>query len=422
MRAIVFVALFAVAAADLVKSADLPLVASETGRPSAAVLDIISRYEADESLRADVERYLARGNHVEKSEGRRLAGFHSVFDVTCHPGESGGCMYLEWRWYGLWLSVLVIATVVIEMVLHHLEHMVGSDGESLTNHIYHKMIKELALLGLVSFFAIIVGNTPIIGAELKAGSQWRFLMLEIAHVMVFVMALFFCLLIALIYKIVKAIEAEWYHIEDPKETIYDPDHDTWAAAAAVLGTLNEGLPHVRRGGAALSASTPVVEAEEADESGIVMREISFSAPQRETSRRRASNLAKSITKNMTPTFHRALKRARRQAEHFVLAFQFRRCHRLHNVKSFVYAHYLKKKLHKHIVAILEPSWITWLLLFVLGLGVFLGDSFCAPALPLLYRRAFGAPFPLVCHHHLAAQPRRLPARSSLPATPKLACD
>ena len=158
---------------------------------SAAALDIVSRLEADDTLLREVTRELAAREKplAVASEGRRLAGsFHSVFGVTCHPGQPGSdhCMFLEWRWYGLWLAVLVIVTVLIETVLHNIEHHIEEDGHSLLAHIYHKIIKELALLGLVSFTAIVLGNIPGIGHELKAGSTWRFIMLEIAHVMIFV--------------------------------------------------------------------------------------------------------------------------------------------------------------------------------------------------------------------------------------------
>ena len=82
----------------------------------------------------------------------------------------------------------------------------SSQKDSLGSNIFHKMIRELALLGLVSFTAIMFANTPTVGNGLKAGSQWRFLMLEIAHIMIFVMALFFCIMISIIYRMVKAIE------------------------------------------------------------------------------------------------------------------------------------------------------------------------------------------------------------------------
>ena len=74
-------------------------------------------------------------------------------------------------------------------------------------------------MGLVSFTAIIMTNTPVIGHALKVGSEWRFLMLEIAHIMIFVMAIMFCIGIFLIYRMVRSTEHEWTRLEDP-----DPDY------------------------------------------------------------------------------------------------------------------------------------------------------------------------------------------------------
>ena len=130
--------------------------------------------------------------------GRRLAGegssFHSIFFLTCNPAADPAgpahCNYWDWQFFGFWLAVLVVVTLLIEALLfERLEEAVG--GSKLAHHIYSKIVRELALMGLVSFTAIIFTNVPVTGHALKVGSEWRFLKLEIAHIMIFVMAIMF---------------------------------------------------------------------------------------------------------------------------------------------------------------------------------------------------------------------------------------
>ena len=243
----------------------------------------------------------------------------------------------------------------------------SSQKDSLGSNIFHKMIRELALLGLVSFTAIMFANTPTVGNGLKAGSQWRFLMLEIAHIMIFVMALFFCIMISIIYRMVKAIEREWYRIEDPHGNVYAVDYDPWAAPQEVLTTLNLALAKDSADRDATSSSPSRETSLSAEASVGVVRETSTVR----SMRRQAS------IKIALPAIQLKMEvaQARRAASHYVLCFQFKRAHRLLTVKSFVYAQYLQKKLHKHIIAILEPSHFTWLILGAFGLFLFLFDAF-----------------------------------------------
>lgn len=97
--------------------------------------------------------------------------------------------------------------MVVEHLFHSLEHRcVGKLGKV----IYQKVMRELALLGVVSFLAVILGNIGDpsrsknwIGPFLKDGSSWRFLMLELAHVMVFLMAVIYCVMIGIVYFYVR---------------------------------------------------------------------------------------------------------------------------------------------------------------------------------------------------------------------------
>ena len=85
-------------------------------------------------------------------------------------------------------------------------------------------------------------NIPVTGHELKRASEWRFLMLEIAHIMIFVMAIMFCLVIFFIYLMVRSIEHEWNAIEDPTSSFGKPDHDPWRSARARTLALALALP------------------------------------------------------------------------------------------------------------------------------------------------------------------------------------
>ena len=95
-------------------------------------------------------------------------------------------------------------------------------------------------------------------------------MLELAHIMIFIMACVFCVVIAILYYMVrsrkhahtahrhahvtlntlplslphtqvKRIEREWYRIEDPLGSIYEATYDPWAAPQQALHTLEQSL-------------------------------------------------------------------------------------------------------------------------------------------------------------------------------------
>ena len=87
----------------------------------------------------------------------------------------------------------------MEHLIHKLKHSLS--GGSFGKLIFDKMVNELALMGIVSFVAITFSN---IHPWFRCGSSWRFLMLEITHIMVFVMAIMFCILIGLVNKTARA--------------------------------------------------------------------------------------------------------------------------------------------------------------------------------------------------------------------------
>ena len=190
-------------------------------KTSPAALAIVDRLEAtitDPALLSEVRNELyAREASRALITGRRLAAapagcppppppaYHSVFEITCHPKDSitSGCMFVDWFYFGFFLVLLIIMTIVIEMIMHKIEHTFETQ-DSLGHKIFNKMVRELALLGIVSFCAILIGNLPYTGRPLKSGSAWKFLMLELAHIMIFIMACVFCVVIAILYYMVRS--------------------------------------------------------------------------------------------------------------------------------------------------------------------------------------------------------------------------
>ena len=82
---------------------------------------------------------------------------------------------------GLMLLGLVIAACVIELLVEHLEESLGGVGKVLKE----KVFKERALLGIVSFAALVSIHLPI------SMNHNIFLVFELAHVLMFAMALVF---------------------------------------------------------------------------------------------------------------------------------------------------------------------------------------------------------------------------------------
>ena len=364
--------------------------------------------------------------------GRRLAegggSFHSIFFLTCNPAadpDTAHCNYWDWQFFGFWLAVLVVVTLLIEAFLfERLEEAVG--GSVLAHHIYQKIVRELALMGLVSFTAIILTNVPVTGHFLKVESEWRFLMLEITHIMIFVMAIMFCLVIFFIYLMVRStehkwariedpkpepdpnpnpyqvrnIENEWNAIEDPSSSIGKPEYNPWQSPFELLERLTA---HALAEGAAGGTVLPAARAHHATSARHIkhatamalqtaahkLHDVSDAAAHilhhEPVGRRRRSAItegalpqpdAKGSEMHTTPTKRERgdMHVARKHAMHFILQFQFKRAHRLEKMSSFVYSTYLSKSLRTHIIDILEPSRTTWAILFIMGTCCFLLDG------------------------------------------------
>ena len=71
------------------------------------------------------------------------------------------------------------------------------------------MLKELALLGTVSFLAILLVNVPAFRLWFDRYGGYRFLMLELAHVMVFLSAIVNTGFVMFINQFVGRIERYW---------------------------------------------------------------------------------------------------------------------------------------------------------------------------------------------------------------------
>lgn len=133
---------------------------------SSAAREIASQLESNQELFAAVQHRLQerlpvsvvhdQDNNLHNQLRRRLGGeFHSIFELTCHPGQKLGshCAYWDWMFFGFWLVLLVVVTILVEQAMHKLEQFTKY-ASKLGHHIYQKMIRELALLGFVSWFAI----------------------------------------------------------------------------------------------------------------------------------------------------------------------------------------------------------------------------------------------------------------------------
>ena len=52
---------------------------------------------------------------------------HSVFELTCdvgaYPGPAGHeCTFLDWSWYGCWVSLIIVITIFLEYILNRLKN------------------------------------------------------------------------------------------------------------------------------------------------------------------------------------------------------------------------------------------------------------------------------------------------------------
>ena len=72
--------------------------------------------------------------------------------------------------------------------------------------------------------------------------------------------------------------------------------------------------------------------------------------------RRRSSALRELSRDLSITgSHRRLWHTHRQAQYYLLQYQFKRVHKLTNVKSFNFLDYLSRALRGHIIHIIEPS-------------------------------------------------------------------
>ena len=139
---------------------------------SSSVASIVRRLRVDDALRAAVAAELGGGggriladsssSSGSSSSGSDAASSHgsgdghgagSLFKLTCSPfaENTEACDVMDLSLLGLMLLGLVIVTVVIELLVEHLEESLGGVGKVLKE----KVFKECALLGIVSFAALV---------------------------------------------------------------------------------------------------------------------------------------------------------------------------------------------------------------------------------------------------------------------------
>jgi hypothetical protein len=140
------------------------LGSSQGGPLSHRASDFLQQLAADPQLLEEVTRRHFAGDAAWEGgrglaepgalveHGRRLgaagSSFHSIFFLTCNPAadpDPAHCNYWDWQFFGFWMAVLVVVTLLIEALLfERLEEAV--EGKKLAQHIYQKVIRELALM------------------------------------------------------------------------------------------------------------------------------------------------------------------------------------------------------------------------------------------------------------------------------------
>ena len=187
-----------------------------------SVESIVRRLRVDDALRAAVAAELHGGGRLlvggsglggpgldssgssSSSSGSDAASSHgagSLFKLTCSPfaENTEACDVMDLSLLGLMLLGLVIVTVVIELLVEHLEESLGGVGKVLKE----KVFKECALLGIVSFAALVSIHLPI------SMNHNIFLVFELAHVLMFAMALVFSTLVGFISYFLRMISNRW---------------------------------------------------------------------------------------------------------------------------------------------------------------------------------------------------------------------
>ena len=127
-----------------------------------------------------------------------------MFVLTCEPGHYPGpvghrCTYFDWSWFGLMMVALVIVTILVDWVFEIAEEA-AEEGGAVAEVLYQKVIKELALLGVVSFISVLLQNIPQVKRALNLHGGYAFLMFELAHVELFAMAVLFVVMVYIVYR------------------------------------------------------------------------------------------------------------------------------------------------------------------------------------------------------------------------------
>ena len=244
---------------------------------------------------------------------------HTFFALTCgvgsYPGPLGHeCTFLDWSWYGCWVCVIIGITIVLEGLLNKLK---TSSRGKLGQAIYEKILIELTMFGTVALSIVILANVPPIRAWLDLYSGFRFVMLEMADVTIFLMALIHCANLLILERIVRGVQTRWERLLQP-------------GAAVVLERIEELLASWRAAGEG--------------------------APARPRSERRE------------------MAELMQMAEFECVSAEFRRQHMLTHVKKFSFVAYLSKALLSEMVLVINFSLRTWACLAALHILLILIDD------------------------------------------------
>jgi hypothetical protein len=202
---------------------------------------------------------------------------------------------------------------------------------------------------------VVLQNVPEIYPYIHTGGSWIYLSFEWAHVVLFLMALVFVVLILLVYQFVRVIEARWQGHENTD-------------AADVLAVLDRALPSLPPTPLAAASSLSPSRSELGPAAADVEDAKAGDPPAAVASAddatngeaadalgdRRRSSVLRELSQRFTVS-RRRLRSSQRQAQYYLLQYQFKRVHKLTNVKSFNFLDYLSRALRGHIIHIIEPS-------------------------------------------------------------------
>jgi hypothetical protein len=120
-----------------------------------------------------------------------------------HPSIFALGKYLDFFHATVCFCVLIICTIVLEYIVHRTEHFIAHKLPMHYLDIFNKVVKELMILGIVSF-SIFIGEQAF-----ALASKDYYLALEFAHVTIFFAALVFVVQATFLLALMNGIVSKW---------------------------------------------------------------------------------------------------------------------------------------------------------------------------------------------------------------------